>query len=349
MTRYSIIEADVQNNRDDILPILIKNLTGPSLNIYVWNYNQCPYGVARCWLAKHEESNTFIGTATLFPRVILVKGEPVSAAVAGDFAVDKQHRNLSTALALQKEIQSKIHDTKFKFIYLLPNEQAQGIFLRLGYKKIGNFVHFVKPLKSEYQYNKYLHSFLQLKIFAKTVDFLIKSIAKENRYKTTLKFSIEIPEYFDDRFDVFWNNLTKHSIIIGERTSIFLNWRYIQSPEKKYEIFCLLDEHKDIIGYIVYFLEKSMCHIMDMLYEPSSEVLSLLLAEFSRFIRMKEVGSISVYYLGGSLLEKKLREFNFLPIKNEMNDVIIYSPNMADNTGLFNKENWHFFAGDNDV
>jgi hypothetical protein len=61
------------------------------------------------------------------------------------------------------------------------------------------------------------------------------------------------------------------------------------------------------------------------------------------------VGSISVYYLGGSLLEKKLREFNFLPIKNEMNDVIIYSPNMADNTGLFNKKNWHFFAGDNDV
>jgi hypothetical protein len=63
---------------------------------------------------------------------------------------------------------------------------------------------------------------------------------------------------------------------------------------------------------------------------------------------MKGVGSISVDYLGGSLLEKKLREFNFLPIKNEM-DLIIYSPNMADNTDLLNKENWHFFAGDNDV
>jgi len=348
MTRYSITEADVQNNRDDILPILIKNLTGPSLNIYVWNYNQCPYGVARCWLAKHEESNTFIGTATLFPRVILVKGEPVSAAVAGDFAVDKQHRNLSTALALQKEIQSKIHDTKFKFIYLLPNEQAQGIFLRLGYKKIGNFVHFVKPLKSEYQYNKYLHSFLQLKIFAKTVDFLIKSVAKENRYKTLLKYSTITPEYFDDRFDVFWKNISKHFTIIGERTSFFLNWRYIQYPEKKYKIFCLLDEHNDIIGYIVYFLENNMCHIRDMLFEPSTEFLSLLLAEFSRFIRMKGVGSISVDYLGDSFLEKKLREFNFLPFKNEM-DLIIYSSDMAENTDLLKKENWHFFAGDNDV
>jgi hypothetical protein len=348
MTRYSIIEADVQNNRDDILPILMKNLTGPSLNKYVWNYNQCPYGVARCWLAKHEESNTFIGTTALFPRVILVKGEPVYAAIAGDFAVDIQHRNLRPALALQKEIQSKIHDTKFKFIYGLPNKQAKGILLRLGYKKIGRFTHFIKPLKSEYQYNKYIHSFLQFKIFAKAVDFLIKSFAKENRYKTTLKYSIITPEYFDDRFDVFWKNVSKHFTIIGERTSIFLNWRYIQSPVKKYKIFCLSDEHNDIIGYSVYFLENNMCYIMDMLFEPSTEVISLLLAEFSRFIRMKGVGSISVDYLGGSLLEKKLREFNFLPIKNEM-DLIIYNPNMADNTDLLNKENWHFFAGDNDV
>jgi len=348
MTRYSIINADVQNNRDDILSLLMKNLKGPSSDKYVWNYNQCPYGSAHCWLAKHEQSNTFIGTAALFPRVILVKGEPVYAAIAGDFAVDIQHRNLIPALALQKEIQSKIHDTKFKFIYGLPNKQSKGILLRMGYKKIGMFAHFIKPLKSEYQSNKYIHSFLQLKIFARAGDIFIKSFAKENRYKTTLKYSIITPEYFDDRFDVFWKNVSKHFTIIGERTSIFLNWRYIQSPAKKYKIFCLLNEHNDIIGYSVYFIENNMCHIMDMLFEPSTEVLSLLLAEFSRFIRMKGVGSISVDYLGGSLLEKKLREFNFLPIKNET-DLIIYSPNIADNTDLLNKENWHFLAGDNDV
>jgi hypothetical protein len=87
---------------------------------------------------------------------------------------------------------------------------------------------------------------------------------------------------------------------------------------------------------------------MDMLFEPSTEVISLLLAEFSRFIRMKGVGSISVHYLGGSLLERKLREYNFLPIKNET-DLIIYGPDMADTTDLLKKENWHFFAGDNDV
>jgi len=348
MPRYSVIEADVRNNKDDILSILTKNLDGQSPGRYEWNYNQCPYGAAHCWLARDEHSNTFIGTTALFPRVILVKGEPVDAAIAGDFAVDLQYRNLITALLLQKEIQSKIHDTNFKFIYLLPNKQAKGIFLRLGYKKIGRFTYYIKPLKSEYQNNKHIHSFLQFKIFAWVVDIFIKSFAKENRYKTTRKYSIITPEYFDDRFDVFWKNVSRHFTIIGERTSFFLNWRYIQSPAKKYKIFCLLDGHNDIIGYIVYFLENNKCYIMDILFESSTEVISLLLAEFSRFIRMKGVGSIAVEYLGGSLLEKKLREFNFLPVKNET-DLLFYSPDMADNPDLLKKENWHFFAGDNDV
>jgi hypothetical protein len=64
---------------------------------------------------------------------------------------------------------------------------------------------------------------------------------------------------------------------------------------------------------------------------------------------MKGAWSISVYYMGGSLLEEKLQEFNFVPIMEEMNDVILYCPDPADNPGLFKKENWHFFAGDNDV
>lgn len=233
MSSYSIIEADIHHNQDDIFPILEKNLGGFSPERYAWNYKQCPYGAAHCWLARHEPSKTFIGTAALFPRVITVKGKPVYAAIAGDFAVDKNHRNLRPALALQNEIKSKIRSTGFKFIYSLPNEQSKGIFIRMGYKKMGEFTRFVKPLKSEYKSHQYLQSFLEIKMLAGIADIFIKWLSKEKYYKTTLKYSIEIPDTFDDRFDEFWNNLPKHSVVIGERTSAFLNWRYMQSPEKK--------------------------------------------------------------------------------------------------------------------
>jgi len=346
MTRYSVVEADVQKNRDDILPILMRNLKGPSPEKYEWNYIQSPYGSARCWLARDEQSGTFMGTTALFPRMIHVKGEPVRAGIAGDFAVDKQHRGLIPALALQKEITSKIQSTGFSFIYGLPNKQSRGILLKLGYKKIGRFAHFIKPLKSEYQDNKFFHPLLEVKIFAWFADIVLKIFSKENRYRTPLKYSVITPEYFDERFDVFWKKVSLHFTIIGERTSSFLNWRYIQAPAKKYHLFCLLDEHQDITGYVVYFAENNMCHIMDMLCEPSTEVTRLLLAEFSRFIRKKEMGSLSVDYLGGSSLENTLREFNFLPIENEA-DLIIFGTGL--DPALLDKENWHFLAGDNDV
>ena len=346
MTRYSVVEADIRKNRNDILPLLMRNLKGPSQEKYEWNYVQCPYGAARCWLARDEQSGTFIGTTALFPRVILVKGEPVRAGIAGDFAVDKHHRGLIPALALQKEIKSTIQTTGFSFIYGVPNKQSRGILLKLGYQKIGRFAHFIKPLKSEYQDNKFFHPLLEVRLFAWCADILIPVFSKENRYRTPLKYSIATPEQFDERFDVFWKKVSRHFTLIGERTSSFLNWRYIQAPAKKYQIFCLLDEENNITGYVVYFAENNGCHIMDMVCEPSTEVISLLLAEFSRFIRKKGLGSISIDYLGNSSLENTLREFNFLPIKNET-DLIILAP--SPESALLEKENWHFLAGDNDV
>ncbi len=327
MAKYSIIRADARRNQGDILPILKENL-GESLREekYLWKYQQCPYGAADCWLTRHEESGTFVGTGALFPRKMLVQGEPVCAGIAGDFAFDRQHRNLIQALALQREIQSKIHETRFRFIYCLPNEQARGIFSRIKYKKIGTFTHFVKPLKSEYRNHEYLHSILQSKPVARAVDMFIRIFAKESRYTTTVPYSIDTPDSFDERFDVFWKKVSGQFAIIGERTPAFLTWRYMQSPGKKYSVFCLLDEHKDISGYIVYDFNKNMCDIMDMLYEPTGDVLGLLLAEFSRFMRMKGAGSISVHYLGGGFLKEKLREFNFLPISTKMSDIVLVQP-----------------------
>jgi hypothetical protein len=349
MTRYSIIKADIKQNRNDIVPLLQRNLKIASPQRYAWNYEQCPYGSAHCWLVKDEQSNFFIGSATLFPRKILVKDKPLHAGIAGDFSVDKKFRVFSPALKLQKEIKEKIQETEFKFIYGIPNEQSKTLFLKIGYKKIGRVQYFIKPLKSKDALYQYLHPYLRLPILSKTIDFFIKIFAKENRYKKTWTYSIEMPEFFDDRFDILWKKASKQFTIISERTSTFLNWRYIQSTTQDYKIFCLINEKKEILGYIVYYIENNMCSIMDLLVEHRGKILDSLLAEFLRYIRKKEVGSISTCYLGDRLLERKLREFHFLPVNKVTMDLIIYSPNPSEYTYLLNKKNWYFFAGDNDI
>lgn len=349
MNRYTIIEGNVKNNKEDIFPILKRNLEGASAQRYEWNYENCPYGNARCWLAKDENSGDLVGSAALFPRKIFIEDEPVYAAIAGDFTVDKKHRGFGPALKLLREIQSSLRNTKFRFIYGVPNELSRKLFLRIGYKEIGKFERFVKILKTEYKSKQYLPFLAHSKMLLRVIDFFIKIFSKENRYKKRVNYSVEMPKYFDNRFDVFWEKVSTQFDIIGERTSHFLNWRYIQSSYQEYKIFCILNEKKEIAGYIVYYFEENMCHIVDILFVMLDDVLDSLLAEFSLFLRAKGKGSISIYYLGKGLLEKKLKEFNFHIVKKEDKHVLIYSPNLSAETFLLDKKNWHFFQGDNDI
>jgi hypothetical protein len=115
MNKYTIIEANANENKDDILPILKRNLNIASMQRYDWNYKNCPYGNARCWLAKCE--NSYVGSAAIFPRKIIIKGEPMYAGIAGDFAVDKNHRAYGPALKLQKEILSQLKNSQSQTNY----------------------------------------------------------------------------------------------------------------------------------------------------------------------------------------------------------------------------------------
>jgi len=349
MNKYTIIEANVEIDKEDILPILKRNLEVASSQRYDWNYENCPHGNARCWLAKCEQSNSAVGSAALFPRKLFINGEPTYAAIAGDFAIDERHRAYGPALKLQREIQSRASDTGFRFIYGAPNDLSRMFFLRIGYKEIGKFKRYIKLIKTEKVPKEYLPPILQHKIVSKMVDLVTSIISKEQRYKKNFKYSVEMPEFFDERFDIFWKKASKQFNIIGERTTNFLNWRYKQSSSQEYKIFCILDDEKDIAGYLVYFLKDNICHVVDMLFITSEDVLNSLLAEFSLYARANEMGSIVIRYLGNRLFEKKLKEFNFFMTKKEEANVVIYSSSISSESHLLDEKNWHFFTGDSDV
>jgi len=300
-------------------------------------------------MAKESQSEAYVGSGALFPRRLFVNKKPVIAEIAGDFAVEKEHRVYGPALKLQKTIQSTLSEDSFKFIYGVPNKLSETLFLKIGYKEIGKFNKFVKVLKNEYKEKKYLSDFLRVKIFGYILDYIIKLFSKENWYKGMADFSIETPEHFDQRFDKLWAIALKQFNMIGERTSKFLDWRYKQSPAQKYETFCIVDKKMNIAGYIIYYDKDNMSNIVDMLFIESDKILGTLLVKFILFLRKKGIGSISIYYLGNNSLERKLKEFNFFLRKEEDVKVLIYSRNNSMESELLDKNKWYFLAGDNDA
>lgn len=362
MNKYTIKETNIKHKKDEILSVLKKNIETSSIQKYEWNYENSPYGNAKCWTAKNEETNIIVGTASLFPRKILIKNKPFYTAIAGDFAVDKKHRAFGPALKLIKEVRSNLKNTHFKFIYGVPNKLSKTLFLRIGYKEIGKYERYIKILKTEHLpkeiLKQSLHSKIRFKIIKyllkyktiqKIADYYIKTTSKEKHYKKNTKHTIEILDAYDERFDLLWKKTSKQYNIIGERNARFLNWRYKQSPIQDYKTFCIIEDKKEITGYITYFIEDKICHVVDILYIRSENILDSLLSEFTLHIREKNnIGAIVIRYLGNKSFDKKLKEYNFHTTEEEDINVTIYSPDFSKDKYILNKQNWHFFTGDTD-
>lgn len=350
MKKYRIVKADIEKNKDDLLPVLKRNLKDISGEHYVWNYTASPYGNAHCWLASEESSGRCVGSGTLFPRRMFVEGKSVYGAIAGDFAVDKEHRAYGPALKLQRTIQSAHKDTGLEFIYGVPNKLSEPIFLRTGYSELGKYSRFIKILKAEYKLRQYLPPASVTRMFSGIIDLGLKGFSREIRYRRPRNVSIEMPAFFDERFDLLWKKVFSQFKIVGERNSKVLNWRYKESPHHDYRIFALIDHEQYIDGYIVYYTENSACYIADVLFVDSESIRDSLFAEFILYMRREGIGSISIHYLGGGLLSRQLRNFGFFLVKEEDSSVLVYSDKTSPLTPyLLQGDNWYFLEGDIDI
>jgi len=350
MKKYRIVKADIEKNRDDLLPVLKRNLKDISEERYVWNYTASPHGQAHCWLASEEGSGRCVGSGTLFPRRMFVEGKAVYGAIAGDFAVDREHRAYGPALGLQRTIQSAHKDSGLEFIYGVPNKLSEPIFLRIGYSELGKYNRFVKILKAEYKYRHYLPPEQVTRMFSGIIDVGLKGFSKEGRYRRPRNVSIEMPVFFDERFDLLWKKALSQFRIAGERNSDVLNWRYKDSPHHDNRIFTLIDHEQDIGGYIVYYTENNACYIADVLFIDSESIRNSLFAEFILYMREMGVGSISIRYFGGGLLTRYLRKFGFFLVREEDSSVLVYCDKTSPLTPyLFHRDNWYFLEGDLDI
>jgi len=272
------------------------------------------------------------------------------AAVAGDFAVDKEHRTFGPALALQKAAVSSCHQNRFDLLYGFPNTQAELVHQRAGYGFLGNLVRMTKPIKSRYYLRKCLNSEKAAYLLSKPIDLVMRLHSRENYYRRSKILSGEIVSTFDSRFDELWARASSRYVLIGERESGYLNWRYTSSPHQNYSIFALAQKGSGtLIGYIVFYLTANKVHIADLLALDLDDTLDCLLSEFLLFQQEKGVESVSIVYLGSEVLTRRLEEYRF-SVRDNGAKVIVYadpdSPLLAD---VCDKDNWYILEGDKDL
>ena len=180
MAPYAIRDANLDQDRSEIIRLCKAGGLQSSVEKYHWKFEACAGRRPWCKFAIETASGRPIGTSALFPRRLLIDGAAVSAAVAGDFAVEAEHRTLFPAMSLQKSALQACREGRFDMIYAFPNDMARLVQLRAGYVSVGAVRAGIRPLRTRRLFEA-SGKRRWWGVFADLFDGAMRIVAKESR------------------------------------------------------------------------------------------------------------------------------------------------------------------------
>ena len=343
---YSVTRTDLGKEKNDIVLLWGRNFPDLPQERYDWIYQKNPCGKALSWAARETGSGSLIGSASLFPRKMNLNGKTVTVGIAGDFAVNQEHRGSNVAIKLQRAVAASMTENDFGLIYGISNRKSEPVQRRVGYVSLGKMDRWAKPLKTA----KYFKASPFHELVSRPLDFIMKNLSKETRCRTAEGYTVQNLDSFDQRFDQLWKRASRQFKIVGERSRDYLNWRYGESPHRRYHIFSLIrEDNQELCGYVVYYLQNDAGFIVDISFLDFGSGLDGLLSEFILYLRGLNVESISILLFGCRPLAEKLRSFGFV-LRGEESRILVYlDKNSPHAEFVLNTENWFLLEGDRDI
>jgi hypothetical protein len=346
---YTVVQADLDKNREDILAVWRRNFNMASEARYSWIYESNSGGTASAWMVK-TSTGTVVGSTGRLCRKMKVGDRLVIVGQAIDMAVDKQHRMAGPALMLQKALLDSREKRGISFLYGFANNGSEQVLLRSGYRVLGSFERWTKPLRSEYKVKGFWKGTIPVKMASLLVDTTMKILSGEPYFGKSEGTGVEVRDSFDSRFDALWTMASKRFDIMGERTSDYLNWRFRGGLRHDYRVFCLSAGKNALLGYIVYQRAEDLVSVADFC-ALDLNALEMLFIEFVRRLRLERAASVSITYLGAREVTDRLKRVGFYKRPSQEHVVVYLSRHATegDLCEILNKDLWYLTEGDKDV
>lgn len=345
---YRLETPSLATAEPDLVRLWRENLSlrAPAAHKFAWTCRDVPEPPTELVLRAGPEA---VGCVGVMPRVFSLRGQPVRGAILGDLAVDASHRSLMPALMLVRAARKAAleHGT---FSYGLPNPAAAPVLKRCGFRTLGSLTRYARVLR----HARYMRRRISVPVLAQVAAPIVDGarfagmLAPAARALTHLR--LEWLTATDSRFDDLWQRARSSYDLVGERSSSFLRWRFLEHPDERCEIAALVDRASGdaIQAYAVVLREAEFARIRDLfgVREHLGSLLDLLVPA----LLLRGVVSASVRFLGHRDVEALLLDRGFAA--RETSWPVVYDcapggvPSAAD---LGDKNRWHLTDADEDI
>lgn len=316
MPKFKIIQDDPQKFKTNILNFWKEYLPGTPPGRFEWMENN-PAGPAIWLFAIEEKTGQFAGTISLFPKDLFLDGKKIKAAILGDIMVHHNFRVFGPAQALVKTAIAYQEQGKFDFLYTVPNMKSKKLVERAGFQSNGAIYSMVCPQRLYFLLEKYVGSF-----FAKIIEkplLLIMKLFSQVTYTGCSGIFKEI-EWHEEEINEFNKKVSimDTSLMTGDHSLTYLDWRYLQNPELDFKIFIYRkQEGEDIQGFFIFSLNNDRFELYDIV-SLDNKIIPVMLKNIIKISKKSKSRGIYYSIFANNPILPLIKKCGFIDTKDEI-------------------------------
>jgi len=323
---YRLFDLSIENKNQ--LFELYKSVYGdatPYIKRWAWEIEQNPY-IEDIKIIIAEYNNSIVGASTRMPIKIKINDKILNSSFNTNSMVHPDFR--------RKGIIQSINKMSFKFYPLFYAKGSMPAMYKL-YMKMG-----YQPIKP----NTFMTSILsgtrwglwRLGMYTPQINIDDISINSKKEFYNIKEFKKE--------FDDFWERISPQYTNIVVKNSIYMNWRYIDIPHKKYRMFYRQENNK-IVTMAVIGQSGTTVKIVDILWDKTKKDEPFLTIKYIKKV-CKKCGFLKILCWTTITELRTALKKNLFMDRGEVCTFCVFTHNT--NKYFSDGTAFHFFDGDSD-
>jgi len=326
-------------DRDRVLALRERVFSDPEYDVtrWTWQYQNNPMGPSFIDLAVDKDnSTTLAGHYAVISYKFSVGESEVQSAQSLDTFTSPDYTRQGIFVKLAEQTYAKSFSNGVKYIFGFPNKLSYPGFVRkLKFKDPFGFKVYKLPLR----FGHYSKKIPGLGFLSSLPLSFVKSDSK-------IQFD-RIKEINED-FSLHQSGAFSSIPFKVVRDANYLKWRYINCPDREYEVFRV--KNNDIeLGYIVGRVEGKFVHLVDIIPAKKNDIHTIV-GEFIAHYRQRGFDCLTCFMNEDNILEDYLKFFGFKSTDKSDDFRFIIRPESEEiyNEDMNESRNWFLLGGDTD-